>query len=83
MSVTDVQKDPQALTMAVTAEYEVSVERAWELFNDPRQLEHWWGPAHLSRHGRRPRPGSRWSRVVLHDEPGGRGVPRMVARAGG
>jgi uncharacterized protein YndB with AHSA1/START domain len=44
MSVTDVQKDPQALTMTVTAEYEVSVERAWELFNDPRQLERWWGP---------------------------------------
>lgn len=44
MGVTDVRKDTTTLTLAVTAEYEVSAERAWQLWNDPRQLERWWGP---------------------------------------
>jgi len=44
MSVTSVIKDPDRLTMTVTAEYDVSAERAWELWKDPRQLERWWGP---------------------------------------
>lgn len=44
MTVVDVQKDLQRLTMRVTAELAVPVDRAWELWNDPRQLERWWGP---------------------------------------
>jgi len=44
MSVTDVVKDPQRLTMTLTAQYDVSAERAWRLWDDPRQLERWWGP---------------------------------------
>jgi uncharacterized protein YndB with AHSA1/START domain len=44
MSVTSISKDPERLTMTVTAEYDVSAERAWELWSDPRQLERWWGP---------------------------------------
>jgi uncharacterized protein YndB with AHSA1/START domain len=44
MSVTSVQKDPEKLTMTVAAEYDVTADRAWELWNDPRQLERWWGP---------------------------------------
>jgi uncharacterized protein YndB with AHSA1/START domain len=44
MSVTNVHKDTERLTMTVTAEYDVTVERAWALWNDPRQLERWWGP---------------------------------------
>jgi uncharacterized protein YndB with AHSA1/START domain len=44
MSVTNVVKDVEQLTMTVTAEYDVSAERAWELWGDPRQLERWWGP---------------------------------------
>ena len=44
MSVTSVIKDRERLTMTVTAEYDVSAERAWDLWNDPRQLERWWGP---------------------------------------
>jgi len=44
MTVTDVHKDPDALTMAVTVELDATVERAWELWADPRQLERWWGP---------------------------------------
>ena len=36
--------DPQALTMTVTAELDVPVERAWQLWADPRQFERWWAP---------------------------------------
>ncbi len=44
MTVTSVRKDPELLTMTVVAEYDVTADRAWELWNDPRQLERWWGP---------------------------------------
>ena len=44
MSVTDVHKDTDALTMTITAELAAPVARAWELWSDPRQLERWWGP---------------------------------------
>ncbi len=44
MTVTDVHKDPEGLTMAITAELDAPVERAWQLWADPRQLERWWGP---------------------------------------
>ena len=44
MTVTAVRKDPQALTMAIDAEFDASPERVWQLWADPRQLERWWGP---------------------------------------
>jgi uncharacterized protein YndB with AHSA1/START domain len=44
MSVTAVHKDPAARTMTITAEFEAPVERVWEMWADPRQLERWWGP---------------------------------------
>ncbi len=44
MTVTDVRKDPEALTMTVDAEFDASPERVWQLWADPRQLERWWGP---------------------------------------
>jgi uncharacterized protein YndB with AHSA1/START domain len=44
MSVTSVQKDPEALTMTVTAHLDATVERAWQLWADPHQFEQWWGP---------------------------------------
>jgi uncharacterized protein YndB with AHSA1/START domain len=44
MSVTNITKDPEAATMTVTAEFEAPVERVWQLWADPRQLERWWGP---------------------------------------
>jgi len=31
-------------TMTVTAEYDAPVDRVWKLWEDPRQLERWWGP---------------------------------------
>ncbi len=39
-----VDKDPAAHTMTVTTELDATVERAWQLWADPRQLERWWGP---------------------------------------
>lgn len=44
MSVKSVDKNPESLTMTVTAEFEATAERAWQLWADPRQLERWWGP---------------------------------------
>lgn len=44
MSVINVEKNPEALTMTVTAELDATVERAWQLWADPHQFERWWGP---------------------------------------
>lgn len=44
MTVTDVRKNAEALTMTVTAEFDAPIERVWELWKDPRLLERWWGP---------------------------------------
>jgi uncharacterized protein YndB with AHSA1/START domain len=44
MPVTDVRKNTDKLTLTITAEFEAPVERAWQLWADPRQLERWWGP---------------------------------------
>ena len=43
MSATSVHKDPQNLTLTVTAEFEAAPERVWQLWADPRQFERWWG----------------------------------------
>lgn len=44
MPVTDVQHDLDALTLTITAEFAAPVERVWEVYADPRQLERVWGP---------------------------------------
>ncbi|WP_169582978.1 MULTISPECIES: SRPBCC family protein [Microbacterium] len=44
MPVTDVTTDPNALTMTLTAEFDAPVDRLWDAFTDPRQLERFWGP---------------------------------------
>ncbi len=36
--------DPEALTMTMVAEFDRPIERIWRLWEDPRQLERWWGP---------------------------------------
>jgi uncharacterized protein YndB with AHSA1/START domain/pimeloyl-ACP methyl ester carboxylesterase len=65
MTVTDVRKDPRALTMTVDAEFDAPPERVWQLWADPRQLERWWGPptypATFTRHDLTP-----GSRVEYH-----------------
>lgn len=58
MTVTDIRKDPQKLTMTLDAEFDAPVERVWQLWADPRQLERWWGPptypATMTSHDLRP-----------------------------
>jgi uncharacterized protein YndB with AHSA1/START domain len=44
MSVTSVEKDYDALSLTVIADFDAPVERVWQLWSDPRQLERWWGP---------------------------------------
>ena len=44
MPVTEVTTDAEALTMTLTAEFPAPIERLWEVFTDPRQLERFWGP---------------------------------------
>jgi uncharacterized protein YndB with AHSA1/START domain len=65
MTVTAVRKDPDALTMTISAEFDAPPERVWQLWSDPRQLERWWGPptypATFTRHDLAP-----GSRVEYH-----------------
>ena len=44
MPVTDVQHDLDALTLTITADFAAPVERVWQVYADPRQLERVWGP---------------------------------------
>ncbi|GGX06196.1 SRPBCC family protein [Streptomyces lomondensis] len=44
MSVTSVDKDFDHLTLTLIADFAAPVERVWQLWADPRQLERWWGP---------------------------------------
>ncbi|MEO5839816.1 MAG: SRPBCC domain-containing protein [Acidimicrobiales bacterium] len=44
MTVTSVHKDTDALAMTITAEFDAPIERVWQLWDNPRQLEQWWGP---------------------------------------
>ena len=44
MSVISVEKDFDGLSLLLVAEFEAPVERVWDLWADPRQLERWWGP---------------------------------------
>lgn len=54
--------DPEALTLTVVTEHVADVDRVWQLWEDPRQLEQWWGPptwpATFSRHEFTPGGGS-------------------------
>ncbi|MDQ0947252.1 uncharacterized protein YndB with AHSA1/START domain [Streptomyces phaeochromogenes] len=44
MTVIDVQKNPEALALTITARFDASPARVWQVWQDPRQLERWWGP---------------------------------------
>lgn len=44
MSVTSVDKDIESLSLKLIADFTAPAERVWQLWADPRQLEHWWGP---------------------------------------
>ncbi len=60
MPVTDVQVDTEALRVTALADVAAPLERVWQVYADPRQLERVWGPPSC--------PAS----VVEHDlQPGG------------
>ena len=44
MTVVSVDRDFDELTLVLVAEFDAPVERVWQLWADPRQLERWWGP---------------------------------------
>lgn len=44
MTVINVDKDPERLQLTITAEFDAPASRVWQLWEDPRQLERWWGP---------------------------------------
>jgi uncharacterized protein YndB with AHSA1/START domain len=44
MTVTSMEKDLDGLTFTLVAEFDAPIDRVWQLWADPRQLERWWGP---------------------------------------
>ena len=44
MTVKNVEQDLNAGTLTLTAEFAAPIERVWQLLEDPRMLEQWWGP---------------------------------------
>lgn len=44
MPITEVTSNAHDLTLTVVADYPVPVERLWDAYADPRQLERFWGP---------------------------------------
>ena len=44
MSLVSVEKDAENHRLVLVAEFAAPIERVWQLWSDPRQLERWWGP---------------------------------------
>jgi uncharacterized protein YndB with AHSA1/START domain len=44
MTVVRTHKDVRTLAFTLVAEFGADVERVWQIWQDPRQLERWWGP---------------------------------------
>ena len=44
MAVISTEKDLEALSLTIVAEFDAAVERVSQIWEDPRQLERWWGP---------------------------------------
>lgn len=44
MTVISSVKDAEVLRLTVVAEFTASPERVWNVWEDPRKLERWWGP---------------------------------------
>src|SRR5919108_2981879 len=71
MPVTDVQQDLDSLTLTIPADFAAPVQRIWQVYADPRQLEKVWGPPTYP------------ATVVDHDlRPGGRTTYFMTGPEG-
>ncbi|MGA9869879.1 MAG: SRPBCC domain-containing protein [Rhodococcus sp. (in: high G+C Gram-positive bacteria)] len=44
MTVISTDSDVAALSFTIVAEFDAKIERVWQIWEDPRQLERWWGP---------------------------------------
>ena len=44
MPVTDITPDVEGRTLTVVADFAAPVDRVWQVYADPRQLEQVWGP---------------------------------------
>ena len=44
MTVISSHKNAEALSITLVAEFDAGVERVWQVWEDPRKLERWWGP---------------------------------------
>jgi uncharacterized protein YndB with AHSA1/START domain len=44
MAVISTHSDAENLTLTIIAEFDTTPEHVWELWEDPRKLERWWGP---------------------------------------
>jgi uncharacterized protein YndB with AHSA1/START domain len=44
MTVISSTKSAETLSFTLVAEFDADVERVWQIWEDPRQLERWWGP---------------------------------------
>jgi uncharacterized protein YndB with AHSA1/START domain len=44
MTVISSEKNAEDLTLTFVAEFDSPPERVWQVWEDPRQLERWWGP---------------------------------------
>jgi uncharacterized protein YndB with AHSA1/START domain len=44
MTVISSTKDPAKLTLTVVADFDAEPERVWNVWQDARKLERWWGP---------------------------------------
>jgi uncharacterized protein YndB with AHSA1/START domain len=44
MTVISSSTDAEQLTLALVAEFDASAEQVWDVWENPRKLERWWGP---------------------------------------
>lgn len=44
MTVIESRKDLSNLTLTFVAEFDAEVAKVWQIWEDPRKLERWWGP---------------------------------------
>jgi uncharacterized protein YndB with AHSA1/START domain len=44
MTVIDSTRNSDALTLTIVAEFDADAERVWQVWEDARKLERWWGP---------------------------------------
>jgi uncharacterized protein YndB with AHSA1/START domain len=71
MSITSVEKDLDQLTITIVADFAAPLQRLWDAYADPRQIERFWGPPSYP------------ATFLRHDAaPGGRSVYKMTGPEG-